>query len=84
MSLTLLCQKQAIALLDGDPVPRVLVIGREPRWVGRLGDFAVNDLFERVDALGRVLRVGDKHKMHAARRCELCFVMMPQGKSAWQ
>jgi hypothetical protein len=73
---TLLCQEQSVALLDGDPVPRVLVVGRKPCWVGRLGDFAVNDLFERVDALGRVLRVGDKHEMHAAGRVSMiCRVM---------
>jgi len=30
-----------------------------------LADFAVDDLLQRVDALGRVLGVGDEHEMHA-------------------
>jgi hypothetical protein len=30
-----------------------------------LADFAIDDLLQRVDALGRVCRVGDVHKMHA-------------------
>jgi hypothetical protein len=63
---TLLRQEQVVALLDGNPVPRVLVVGRETRRVRALADLAVDDFFERVDALGRVLRVGDKHEMHAA------------------
>jgi hypothetical protein len=62
---TLLGQKQSIALLNGNPVPRVLVVGGETGRVRALADFAVDDLLERVDALGRVLRVGDKHEMHA-------------------
>jgi hypothetical protein len=62
---TLLCQEQAVALLDGDPVPRVLVVGREAGGVRALAHFAVDDLFQRVDALGWVRRVGDVHEMHA-------------------
>ena len=49
-------------------MPRVLVVGREPSGVRALADFAVDDLFECVDALRRVRRVGDVHKMHAAGR----------------
>lgn len=33
-----------------------------------LADLAINDLLQRVDALGRVGRVGNVHKMHAAVR----------------
>mgnify|MGYP003624097842 CR=1 FL=1 len=33
-----------------------------------LADFAIDDLFERVDALARVLRVGNEHEMHAVQR----------------
>jgi hypothetical protein len=55
-------------------VPRVLVVGREARGVGALGDLAVNDLAEGVDALGRILGVGDVHQMHAAAvSIELCL-----------
>jgi hypothetical protein len=72
--LTLLRQKQTVSLLDGDAVPRVLVVGREARGVGALGDLAINDLAQRVDALGRVLGVGDVHQMHAATvSIELCL-----------
>jgi hypothetical protein len=46
-------------------VPRVLVVGRKAGRVRALADLAVDDFLQRVDALGRVLRVGDKHKMHA-------------------
>lgn len=28
-------------------------------------DFAIDDFLESIDALGRVCRVGDVHKMHA-------------------
>jgi len=62
---TLLRQKQSIALLNRNPVPAVLVVGRETGRVRALADFAVDDLFQRVDALGRVRRVGDVHEMHA-------------------
>jgi hypothetical protein len=67
IKLTLLCQKQSISLLDRDPVPRVLVIGRETGRVGALGDLAVDDFLERVDALRWVLRVRNEHEMHAVR-----------------
>jgi hypothetical protein len=33
-----------------------------------LADFAIDDFFERVDALARVLRVGNEHEMHAVQR----------------
>lgn len=62
---TLLGQKQTVALLDGDAMPRVLVVWREPGGVCALADLAIDDFFERVDALARVLRVGDVHEMHA-------------------
>lgn len=68
---TLLCQKQSVALLDGDPVPRVLVVGRETSGMRALADFAIDDLLQRVDALGRVLRVGNVHEMHAVKRSVL-------------
>ena len=32
-----------------------------------LADFAVDDFLKRVDALGRVLWVGDEHEMHTKR-----------------
>lgn len=43
--------------------------------MGALADFAIDDLLERVDALGRVRRVGNVHEMHAGEwdvslRCE--------------
>lgn len=47
---------------QNDSVPGVLVVGREPRWVGRLGDFGAVDLLERVDALA--LGIESVHKMH--------------------
>lgn len=62
---TLLCQEQSVALLDGDTVPRVLVVWGETGWVRALADLAVDDLLERVDALGRVRWVWDVHEMHA-------------------
>lgn len=66
--LTLLSQQKAVSLLKRNTVSRVLVIWREARWVCRLGDLAVVDLLQRVDALaGRVKGV---HKMHG---CGLVF-----------
>jgi hypothetical protein len=64
VQLTLLGQEQSVALLDGDPMPRVLVVGRETSGMRALADLAVDDFLQRVDALGRVLRVGDEHEMH--------------------
>jgi hypothetical protein len=63
--LTLLGQEQTIALLDSNPVPRVLVVRGETSGMCALADFAVDDLFKRVNALGWVLWVGDEHEMHA-------------------
>jgi len=63
--LTLLRQKQSIALLNRHPMPRVLVVRGETGRMRALADFAVDDFLERVDALGRVERVGDEHEMHA-------------------
>jgi len=65
---TLLGQKQAIALLDRDTVPRVLVVGREARRVRALADLPVDNLLECVDALRGLRRVGDVHEMHDAAR----------------
>jgi hypothetical protein len=65
LQLALLGQEQSIALLDGDPVPRVLVVRGETSGMRALADFAVDDFLERVDALGWVLRIGDEHEMHA-------------------
>lgn len=45
-------------------MPRVLVVGRETRGMRTLADLAIDDFFQRVDALGRVGRVGDVHEMH--------------------
>lgn len=44
---------------------RVLVVGGEASRVRALGHVAVDDFFQRVDALAGVLRVGDEHEMHA-------------------
>ena len=65
---TLLRQKQSISPLDGNAVPRVLVVGREPGGMRTLADFAVDDFLEGIDALRGVGRVGDVHKMHAGGR----------------
>jgi hypothetical protein len=74
---TLLCQEQAVALLDGDPVPRVLVVGREAGGMRALADLAVDDLFQRVDALGWVRGVGDVHEMHAVGWVSLRALFFP-------
>lgn len=42
-----------------DSLPGVLVVGREARRVGGLGDLAVVDLLEGVDALA-----GGRHGVH--------------------
>ena len=47
-------------------VPRVLVVRREPRWVRRLGDLAINDLLQRVLALA--IRTEGVHEMHDCSR----------------
>ena len=60
--LTLLCNKQSISPLQGNAVSRVFIIWGETRWVGGLGDFARDDLFEGVDA--DAFRVEGVHKMH--------------------
>lgn len=57
----LLCQEQPISLLDRNAMPRVLVIRGEACRVRALANFAVDDLLERVDALGRVCRIGNVH-----------------------
>jgi len=62
----LLHHEQTVALLERNPVPRVLVIRREPRWVRRLGDLAINDLLQRVLALA--IRSEGVHKMHGCSR----------------
>lgn len=64
LRLTLLCQKKSVALLDGNAVPAVLVVGREAGRVRALGDLSVDDLLQGVDALGRIRGVGDVHEMH--------------------
>lgn len=61
-SLTLLRQQESKPLLQRHPLPRPLVIGREARRVGRLGDLAVGNFFERVHALA--ISVERVHKMH--------------------
>jgi hypothetical protein len=63
--LTLLSQKQSISLLQRNAVPRVLIIWRESRRVCGLGDFASNDLLQRVDTLARGIE--SVHKMHLRR-----------------
>ena len=65
--LTLLRQKQSISLLNRHPVPRVLVVRREPSRMRALAHFAVDDFFQRVDALRGVGWVGDVHEMHTVR-----------------
>lgn len=62
---TLLRQKKTVSLLNRNPVPAVLVVGREARRVRALADLAINHFLERVDALRRVRRVGNVHEMHA-------------------
>ena len=43
-----------------------------------LADFAIDDLLQRVDALGRVRRVGNVHEMHAAEIVSLrLFLVLP-------
>ena len=59
---TLLRQQQPEAPLHRDPLPRPLVVGREPRWVRRLGHLPARHLLERVDALPA--GVEGVHEMH--------------------
>jgi len=71
-------QEQAKASLQGDSLSGPLVIGREARWVRRLGDLAVSDLFEGIQAVAIV--VESVHEMHDVRAREgqswlfSCFV----------
>merc|ERR1712230_50558 len=71
----LLHHEQTVALLERNPVPGVLVVGREPRWVRRLGDLAINDLLQRVLALA--IRSEGVHKMHG---CSCWAVSVPVAK----
>jgi len=62
-------EEQTVALLERDSVPGVLVVGREARRVGRLGDLAVGHLLEGVVALA--LGVQSVHEMHLEDRRDL-------------
>lgn len=63
--LTLLSDEEAVALLEGDAVTGVFVVGGEASRVGRLCDFGAHDLLERVDALA--VGVEGVHQMHVGR-----------------
>lgn len=63
--LTLLRQKQVKATLQRNALARPLVVGREARRVRRLGDLAVGDLLEGVQAVAA--GVEGVHEMHDGR-----------------
>lgn len=62
--LTLLSEEETESPLQGNPLAGVLVVGREAGRVGGLGDLAVEDLLQRVDAVA-VLAL-DVHQMHGS------------------
>lgn len=64
-SLTLLGQEKGKSALQGDTLARPLVIGGEARRVRRLGDLAVGDLLEGVEAVAA--GVEGVHQMHGGR-----------------
>lgn len=63
--LTLLRQKQVKATLQRNALTRPLIIGRKARRVRRLGDLAVGDLLEGVEAVAA--GVEGVHQMHDGR-----------------
>lgn len=63
--LTLLRQEQVEAALQCDALARPLVIGREAGGMRRLGDLAVGDLLEGVEAVAA--GVEGVHQMHDGR-----------------
>lgn len=63
--LTLLGQEQGESALQRNTLARPLVVGREARRVRRLGDLAVGDLFEGVEA--GAAGVEGVHQMHGGR-----------------
>lgn len=65
MLLTLLRQEQVKATLQRNALARPLVVGREARRVRRLGDLAVGDLLEGVEAVAA--GVEGVHEMHDGR-----------------
>lgn len=64
-SLTLLGQEQGESALERDTLARPLVVGGEARGMRRLGDLAVGDLFEGVEA--GAAGVEGVHQMHGGR-----------------
>lgn len=60
--LLLLSQEQVKATLQRDALTRPLVIGGEARRVRRLGDLAVGDLLQGVEAVA--VGVEGVHQMH--------------------
>jgi hypothetical protein len=67
----LLRHQKPKASLHNHPLPRELVIGREPGRMGRLGHLVVDDLLERVDAAA--VLVERVHEMHCGLLRELSF-----------
>lgn len=72
--LTLLRQQQSEAALQRHTLAGPLVVGREARGVGRFGDLAVGNLFERVEAVAA--GVEGVHQMHFGRIVESVVVVM--------
>lgn len=68
MKHTLLGKEETESPLQGDPLAGVLVVGGEAGRVRRLGDLAVEDLLQGVDAVA-VLTL-DVHEMHFAGVCK--------------
>jgi len=59
-------EKDAMTLFDGHSVTRKLVIRREPRWMGRLGNFPyIGDFLQCVDSIS--LFIDRVHEVHAGR-----------------
>lgn len=73
-SLTLLRQEQTESLLQSNTLPRPLVVRGEARRVRRLGDLAVGDLLEGVEAVAG--RIEGVHKMHGGRFVYFSFVRL--------
>ena len=75
-SRTLLRQQKAISLLNSNTVSRVLVIRGKSRRVRRLGDLAVVDLLQGVNALAGC--VEGVHEMHG---CGLSSLLALRSRS---
>jgi len=62
LEVLLLGDEKTVALLEGDAVSRVLVVGREASRVCGLCDLGASDLLQGVDTLA--LGIESVHQMH--------------------